>query len=296
MFAVAALVALCMAAQPAQADAPGLLLVAHGAPMAAWNQPVIAAGERIASKVLATGQYKAVRTAMLEFAEPSVPAMVAELEAAGCDRIVVVPLFVAPSGHTAYDLPAVLGVYTSEEVKATLEKEHADIAQPKVPITITATMSGGDFLQEYAVGQVRKLSSDPPNEALVILAHGDEGHHAQVESMVKEVTTYCCGQVGIDHGDWAFVEMGQSFAVNAGAAITRALENKERVLVVGLYVSSSAKSVARNGKAMASGAKFMGIDVESIVDDEHVVFSEEGIVGDDAMLDWAVATALSALN
>ena len=294
-FCGAAIILLGPATGPAFSE-PGLLLVAHGAPMPAWNKPVIEFGAKVAERVKADGRFGAVRTAMLEFTEPTIPVMLAELEAEGCDRIVVVPLFVAPSGHTTYDLPTVLGLYTSPDMRALLEEEGAEIAQPSVPVIITQTLSGGDLLARYAVDQVRKLSEDPKGEALVLIAHGDEGHHAIVESAAKRVATFCCGQTGIDYADWAFVEMGQSFVHDGGGAIARALEEKERVLVVGLYVSSTAKSIA--GRAL-SGKKAhgpMGMSTENPFDPERLALSGEGIIAHPATADWVIETAMDALK
>ena len=114
---------------------PGLLLIAHGSPNAEWNKPLLDFGRRAAEEAGKGGRFKAVRTAMLEAAKPDVPTAVAELEAAGCDRIVAVPLFVAASGHTHFDVPAALGLYWSETTAAALAAEGAKPARPKVPIT-----------------------------------------------------------------------------------------------------------------------------------------------------------------
>jgi sirohydrochlorin ferrochelatase len=70
---------------------PGLLLVAHGSPSPEWNRPVLDLGTRVAEEVAKRGGFKAVRTALLEAAQPDVPTAVAELESAGCDRIIAVP-------------------------------------------------------------------------------------------------------------------------------------------------------------------------------------------------------------
>ena len=111
----------------------GLLLIAHGAPMPQWNKPVLDFGEQVAEDALKTGKFHAVRTAMLEFTQPDIPSMVAELETEGCERIVAVPIFIAPSDHTFYDVPAVLGIYSSPSIKETIAEEGGKIAKTEGP-------------------------------------------------------------------------------------------------------------------------------------------------------------------
>lgn len=85
-------------------DATGLVLLAHGARDPAWSAPFEAA----AARVRAARPGVAVRLAYLEFMAPSLPEAGAELAAAGCRRIDVVPLFLGARGHVRKDVPALL--------------------------------------------------------------------------------------------------------------------------------------------------------------------------------------------
>lgn len=277
----------------AQAD-PGLLIIAHGAPMKAWNAPVLELGSKVAAEAKKGGTFKAVRTAMLEFTEPDVPSMVAELEAEGCDRIIAVPLFIAPSGHSLFDIPTVLGAYSSPAMKALIAEEGGRVASPKVPITLTQTLYSGDALLAYAVDEVKRLSTNPKEEALVVLAHGDENHPGPNEDLLRRITTYCCGQSGIDHANWGFVEMGQAYGHKGLPLILDAGEAKKRVLVVGIYVSSSAKSI--HGRGMMMVPKMMGEDSSKALEGIDVVFSEEGFVKHPKAVQWVLDAAQSALD
>jgi len=281
-------------AGPAQAE-PGLLLVAHGSPSPAWNKPVLALGDQVARQVRETGQFKAVRTAMMEFVQPDVPAGIAELEAAGCDRIIAVPLFVAPSGHTHFDVPAVLGVYSSPTTAATLREEGAKAARPKVPVVVTQTLAEGDVLTQYALAQTRKLSKKPADEALVLLAHGDPDHHQLVERMVRQIATACCGATGVGYADWAYIGVGQGYQAHGLGTIQRALENKKRVLVVGLYVSSSAEQIHK--RAMRTPQEgHGGHGAADPLAGKEVVFSSEPIVAQPELAAWILKAASEAVE
>lgn len=286
--ALTVMIGVTPARSPALAD-PGLLLIAHGSPSAEWNERVLDFGRQVAEEVRKSGQFKAVRTAMMEMAKPDIPTAVAELEAEGCDRIVAVPLFVFPTGHTHFDVPAALGIYSSPRTRAVLAEEGAQAARPNVPVTVTGTLSEGQVLRSYALDQVRRLSKSPKEEALVVVAHGDPEHQLLIDRLMRQVTTYCCGETGISYGDWAFIGMDLSYAVRA---IKTALEHKKRVLVVGLYIGTSPAEMHRH---MAAATKESEKGAYSF-DGRDVVFSDEAIIGHPDCLRWVLDAAQAAIS
>ncbi len=270
---------------------PGLLLIAHGSPSADWNQPVLELGAGVTRRIAETGQFSEVRTAMMEFSEPNIPTAVAELEAAGCSRIVAVPLFVMPTGHTHFDVPAVLGLYSSAE---TIEHagEHGGVARCSIPITLTETMSADDrLLPEYALREVQKMSKSPSGEAIVFLAHGAPSHALLCDRVMRRIAGYCCGKTGVEYADWAYVGVGQRFKSEGLSAVRRAAESKDRVLVVGLYLASHAQRI--RDRAMGTDSHSEGHDAPN-ASGREVLFSGEGIVASSLVADWVIDTACQA--
>ncbi len=82
----------------------GLILFAHGARDPRWAAPF----EAVASRVRAQQPGAAVRLAYLEFMAPTLPEAGAELAAAGCDEIAVLPMFLGAGGHVRKDLPVLM--------------------------------------------------------------------------------------------------------------------------------------------------------------------------------------------
>jgi hypothetical protein len=248
--------------------------------------------KKIGEKIPPGGAFRAVRTAFLEFAEPDVPAMVKELEQAGCDRIVAVPLFIAPSGHSHFDVPAVLGVYDSPSIREVIAEEGGAVAVPKVPVVLTGTMEEGDCLDAFALEEVRALSKSPKDEAIVFLLHGDGGHSGLIEDMMRRIATHCCGEAGISYANWASIAVGQEYAERGIPAIQRALERKKRVLVVGLYISMSAKRI--HERAMQGLKDHAGRPQGDPFKDRDVAFSDRALISSPSTLQWVVESALHA--
>jgi sirohydrochlorin cobaltochelatase len=82
----------------------GLILFAHGARDPRWSEPF----EAVAAQVRAQRPGVPVRLAYLEFMTPDLPTAGAELAAAGCTDIAVVPLFLGAGGHVRKDVPVLL--------------------------------------------------------------------------------------------------------------------------------------------------------------------------------------------
>lgn len=79
----------------------GLILFAHGARDPRWAQPF----EAVAERVRAARPGVAVRLAFLELMAPDLPGAGAELAAAGCTHVTVLPMFLGAGGHVRRDLP-----------------------------------------------------------------------------------------------------------------------------------------------------------------------------------------------
>lgn len=79
----------------------GVILFAHGARDPRWAAPFQAVAARVREREPAVE----VRLAFLELMRPDLPAAGAELAAAGCGAVTVLPLFLGAGGHVRQDLP-----------------------------------------------------------------------------------------------------------------------------------------------------------------------------------------------
>ena len=280
-------------AESGKSQKPGLLILAHGAPAAAWNNAVTEAAKKVETLNAEKKVFHAVTAAFMEFAQPDAATGVETLEAAGCDRIIVVPVFVCPTSHTHFDVPAVLGLYSSPSIRKTLKEENARIAKPSVPITVTQTMSEGELLDLYVESEILALSQNPKEEAVLLIAHGDEEHAPMVDRIMSRLLTHACGSVGITAGQIAYCEVGQTYRQNVIPAIRELSEHKKRVLVVGFYLATSAKTLNERAAAMPDGQR--GQAARNPLEGIDVRFSDKGIIDHPKMPEWILHTADEAL-
>ena len=86
-----------------------LILFAHGARDPEWANPM----RRVQAAIRQRVSDMPVELAFLEFLTPNLPDAAATLVAQGCDKIVVMPMFIARGGHLKNDLPGIIEVLRS---------------------------------------------------------------------------------------------------------------------------------------------------------------------------------------
>ena len=112
----------------------GLILYAHGARDARWAAPF----EAVAARIRAQRPGLPLRLAFLELMSPDLPQAAAELCAAGCARIDVLPMFLGPGTHLKRDLPALLQ-QLQEQHPAVVWRLHAAIGEQPTVIDAMAS-------------------------------------------------------------------------------------------------------------------------------------------------------------
>jgi len=272
-----------------------LLIIAHGSPSQKWNQPVLNIENQVkellkAKKIIG---FEEVRVALMEFTEPSIATVVKDMENKGITRIFALPLFIAPSGHSIYDIPTLLGLYYDKEMIDELKEEGIKIVDSKIKITVGPTLNYENAMKDILLDKVKNLSDNPEEEALIILAHGDKNFKPIWEKLSNETGNYILAKTGIEYFDNAFVEVGQSFAIDGVSPILKANENKKKVIVVGMYLSMGVKNMAEN-----SGFIMMGRTIESkkMFEGKNIVFAEHGLLPDERIAKWVVDRAVEWLD
>lgn len=91
----------------------GILLIGHGSRLP-YNKEVVQA---IASKYAESQPDYNIEVGFMELAEPNIPTAFNKLKETGVKKIIVTPVFLAHGLHTKRDIPTILGLEPSEDVK-----------------------------------------------------------------------------------------------------------------------------------------------------------------------------------
>lgn len=236
LFAVTAFLCLQLSAKKA------LVVIAHGSPSEYWNQQVLALEPRLRALELPGIDY--IRVALMEFAQPDITSVMRDCEREGVDTVFALPLFISPSGHSEDDIPNILGLKFNPDVREELAEEGIEIVRTGMHIILGPTLMDSGVIEKAMAERVKKLSTDPDREALILLAHGD-GHRAGFWQRILKRCEDSVRAEGFSYVDYQLVGMGQHFAKDVTPLLERARSERERILVQGIYLVSNVGAMAR---------------------------------------------------
>jgi len=290
-----AAVVLCAGWSSAVRAENALLMIAHGSPDRQWNETLLQLETQVAQILRERGDtlFDAVRMSFLEFTEPSIHTAVTELERQGIDRIVGVPVFVAPSGHSVFDIPAVAGMYSDPQIKKTLAEDGAKLIGTGTNITLGPTLHMSEILPEIILDRVREISTHPDSEAVVLISHGSRDFRPFWSDLCRELGAYACGKTGITYFDYLYAGMGQSFFSQSFGAFARAAEKRPHVLAVGLYMAHGVDDIASFALARMKNVPENPLDVFEGI---NITFSSSGILPDLRVAAWIVDAGYEMLR
>lgn len=223
-----------------------------------------------------------VRVAMMEFTEPTIATVVGDCEAQGIDTIFAIPLFIAPSSHSDEDIPNIIGHKFSATTIRELKEEGTRLVHAKIPIILGPTLSYNNIIEEIMLKNVGDISKSPADEALLFVSHGDKQWTSFWTNKMESIVDTCRKATGIKDVDYKFVAMGYKMVGEIMPTLRRWAQSKKRILIQGVYLTSTAKEIAD-----ASGVTEM-VNKELNNPDVEIVYSDEGILPSSTgkVVDW----------
>lgn len=155
---------LCLRVVAGSAEAShksGLVIVAHGA-STTWNERVL----QVAEKVDWPGP-KGVVFLMKAPPENDLATVMARIEQAGVERIVVVPLLVSSFSNHFEEIRYYTGARTTPP-----EHAHHKPVKTRARLVMTSAMDDHELISQVLASQARQISTRPDGETLVLVAHG----------------------------------------------------------------------------------------------------------------------------
>jgi len=256
-----------------------VLLVNHGSHSEGWRKMLIDVEEAVKADLMGNEKIVAVETAHMEYNEPSIATRLKEFDEAGYTDIIVVPIFLTVSSHYSHDIPVIVGLSSDPKIKETLKKEEIEVYKPTARVTITPPLDYTTILKKNVARRVEKLRTDPDNEAVLLVAYGDEQYNQQWEELVEEIGKYLkikTGQESIAYSWCGHIVRYSSDPTNEG--IEKLFELEDRVIVIPILVANDEHfqgEIIQNGVDAASNPK-------------NVVYVQDAILPDTNLNQWVI--------
>ena len=184
----------------------GILIVNHGSVAESWRNQLLDIEKQVEPTLLTNAKISDVKTAFMEYTEPSIATRMQEFDEEGFDEVVVVPVFLTVSSHYSHDIPVIVGLSSDPKIKEELKKEKIEVYRSKAKVTIAPPLDYSSILKKNIERRVMALSENAENEGVLLVAYGDQQYNQQWEEMVEEIGKYLKIKTG--HNDIAYAWCG----------------------------------------------------------------------------------------
>ena len=217
----------------------GILIVNHGSVAESWRNMLLDIENNVEKDLLDNLKITDVKTAFMEYTEPSIATRMKEFDEAGYDQVVVVPVFLTVSSHYSHDIPVIVGLSSDPKIKAELDKESIEVYRAKARVTITPPLNYSSILKKNIERRVKALSNNPENESVLLVAYGDQQYNQQWEEMVEKIGQFLKIKTG--HNDIAYAWCGHLVGYSSEPTengIKKLLELNDNVIVIPVLIGN----------------------------------------------------------
>lgn len=216
----------------------GVLLVNHGSRSATWRNALLQLESAVTPSVMAAPSVKSVKTAFMEYTEPSIATRMKEFDADGFTDVIIVPVFLTVSPHTFDDIPTILGMKEDPHSLQQLKIENILRYTPRARPHLTPPLDFTDILQRNLLKRVSALSKDPAHEGIVLIGYGDETYDKEWVDLFNRVAGFIRERTGIAGYSYGWCgHIANYKPEETTAAINTVLKTSNTALVIPVLVA-----------------------------------------------------------
>lgn len=267
-------------AQPAPVDRKvGVLIVSHGSRSKSWRKMLSDIENAVHDDILSGGNIDGVRSAFMEYSEPSIAAQLKAFDQEGYDDVILVPLLLTVSSHSFDDIPTIIGQKEDRMTLETLKQEGIEVYKTKARTTIAPLLDFPEILGKNLVRRVKQMSEKPEEEGVVLVAYGSEPYEEEWTELLNGVAKELSDATGIDCVKRCWC--GHIVHYNSKPTeltIKTVLEQKQRAIVLPVLIAVDENFQGR----------IIGGAIKSVGKPERIVYRHDSILPDDNVNQWVV--------
>jgi hypothetical protein len=259
----------------------GVLLVNHGSRSATWRQSLLHLEAQVTPTILHHHAVGSVKTAFMEYTEPSIATRMKEFDREGYTDVIIVPVFLTVSPHTFDDIPTIVGLKEDPHSMQQLKIENIQRYTPRAKPHITPPLDFTDILQKNLLRRVTALSKDPAHEGLVLIGYGDETYDREWVELFNKVAGFIKERTGITEYSYGWCgHIANYKPEETTAAIERVLKTSRTALVIPVLVAHDEMFQI----------KIIGDGIAKVPDSKNrVVYKPDAILPDSDIERWVVS-------
>lgn len=262
----------------------GLLLVNHGSRSETWRNALLDLEQRVTDTIIGSGKISGIKTAFMEYTEPSIATRLKEFDKEGYTDVIITPVFLTVSTHSFDDIPTIVGLKEDPGSMETMKIEHIERYTPKAKVSIAPLLDFTDVLQKNIAKRAAALSHNPADESLVLIAYGDLTYNKEWTDLLMKAGVYVQQQTGIHSYAYGWCgHVAHYSSDSTTVAIKRGLKDAKKAIVIPVLVAKDEMfqvKIIGDGIAKIPGAK------------EKVSYVADAILPDRNIENWVVSISL----
>lgn len=264
----------------------GVLLISHGSRAPAWRRMLLDVHADAAPDLLEAPGVAQVRSAFMEYTEPSIATQLRAFDEAGIERIIAVPLLLTISDHSFDDIPTICGQTDNQALIAELADEGIEVYRPRGEISFAPLLDFSDLVRTNLARRVRAMLgrqpedvAERPRTGLALIGYGSAEFDDDWHRFFKEVRAYAETELGFAESAHAWCGHLVTYSRKPTIeAIDKLLATCERVVVVPLFVAFD--PMFQTG--------IIGGAVKRCAHPERVLYRADAILPEPAVARWVV--------
>jgi|GEM_PF-728709 len=266
----------------------GILLVSHGSRSPAWRRLLLDVHREAEDELLAIEGVGAVRTAFMEYTEPSIATQLRAFDEDGYESVIVVPLLLTISDHSYDDIPAICGRTDDAAKIAELNAEKIEIYAAQADLDFAPLIDFSGLVQRNVARRVRAITGRRPEDGsdqsfgLLLVGYGSAEFDDEWNRFFMEVRSSMELELGIAHTAHAWcghlVNYSREPTMNGIDAL---LQRVDRVVVIPVLVAYDPMFQE----------KIIGRAVERCGSSGRVLYRRDSILPDPGVGRWVVEIA-----
>jgi sirohydrochlorin ferrochelatase len=228
-----------------------------------------------------------VKSAFMEYNEPSIATRLKEFDKERYDEVILVPLLLTVSSHSFDDIPTIIGAKEDAHSLATMKAERIEQYTPQAHVTITPLLDFSDLLEENLPRRVKALSRNAAQEGIVLVAYGDESYNEEWENFFAKVEEIVCRKTGAAAATHCWCgHIVRYSGEPTKNAIRKTLSKHQRAIVIPVLVARDEMFQDR----------LIGKAIEELAVGDRVGYVPDAILPDGKLTAWVVKAARTALD
>lgn len=258
----------------------GVLIVNHGSHSKQWRTMLLDVETQVKPEILKSGIITDVRTAYMEYTGPNIANQLKKFDEEGYSEVIIVPMFLTVSSHTADDIQNIVGIHANPDVLAGLKEEGIEVYKPKASITITPLLDFAGYLKKNVAKRYKAISKNAGNEGVVLIAYGSTPYNQQWIELINDIGKYLKLNAEVENISYAWCGHIVHYASEPTTnAINQILEMEQSAVVIPILVAVDEHF---QGEIIQSG-------VEAVENHEaKVSYKQDAILPDDNINKWVI--------